>query len=96
MKKQQQIEAQIKKTKAAISGLGRMRPGSLSHQARARGQQYCQLSFSHEGKGHTEYVRPDHVAQVERELLNYRKFRELMREWVGQEIELSKLNRRQD
>ena len=96
MKKQQQIEEKIEKTKAAINGLGRMRPGSLSHQARARGQQYCQLSFSHNGKGHTEYVRPDHVAQVERELCTYRRFRELLREWIGQEIELSKLNRRQD
>jgi len=96
MKKQHQIEANIEKTKAAITGLGRMRPGSLSHQARARGQQYCQLSFSHDGKGHTEYVRPDHVAQVERELSTYRRFRELLREWIGQEIELSKLNRRQD
>ena len=96
MKKQQRIEAKIEKTKAAINGLGRMRPGSLSHQARARGQQYCQLSFSHDGKGHTEYVRPDHVAQVECELRNYRRFLELMREWIGQELELSKLNRRQD
>jgi hypothetical protein len=96
MKKQQQIEANIKKNKAAITGLGRMRPGSLSHQARARGQQYCQLSFSHDGKGHTEYVRPEHVAQVERELSTYRRFRELLREWIGQEIELSKLKRRQD
>ena len=96
MKKQQRIEAKIEKTKAAINALGRMRPGSLSHQARARGQQYCQLSFSHNGRGHTEYVRPDHVAQVERELRNYRRFLELMREWIGQEIELSKLNRRQD
>ena len=96
MKKQQRIEAKIEKTKAAITGLGRMRPGSLSHQARARGQHYCQLSFSHNGKGHTEYVRPDHVAQVERELRNYRSFRELMQEWIGQEIELSKLNRKQD
>ena len=94
MKKQQQIEANIKKAKAAINDLGRMRPGSLSHQARARGQQYCQLSFSHNGKGHTEYVRPDHVAQVERELRNYRQFRELMKEWIGLEIELSKITRR--
>jgi len=96
MKKQQKIEAEIKKTKAAIDGLGHMRPGSLSHQARARGQEYCQLSFSHSGKGHTEYVRADHVAQVERELHNYRRFQELLRGWIGLEIELSKLNRRQD
>jgi len=96
MKKQQQIEAEIQKTKAAINGLERMRPGSLSHQARARGHEYCQLSFSHSGKGHTEYVRPDHVAQVERELRNYRRFQELLRVWIGHEIELSKLKRRQD
>ncbi len=96
MKKQQQIEAKIKETKAAINGLGRMRPGSLSHQTRARGQQYCQLSFSYDSKGHTEYIRPEHEEQVKRELRNYRRFRELMREWIGREIELSKLLRRPD
>lgn len=96
MKKQEILEAEIKKTKAAINALGHMRPGSLSHQTRARGKQYCQLSFSHSGKGHTEYVRPEYVRQVERELNNYRRFQELLRGWIELEIELSKLNRRQD
>lgn len=93
MKKQERIEAKIQKIKTAIVALGRMRPGSLSRQTRARGQQYCQLSFSHNGKGHTEYVRPEHERQVEREIRSYKKFRELLREWISLELELSKLNR---
>lgn len=93
MKKQERIEAKIQNIKTAIVALGRMRPGSLSRQTRTRGQQYCQLSFSHNGKGHTEYVRPEHVVQIEREIRSYRKFRELLREWISLELELSKLNR---
>ena len=96
MKKQHKIEAEIKKKKAAINRLGHMRPGSLSQQTRARGQEYSQLSYSHSGRGHTEYVRPEHVGQIERELNNYRRLQELLKGWIGLEIELSKLKRREN
>jgi len=51
------------------------------------------LSYSHAGKGHTRYIRHADVAQVRRELLTYRKFRELTSRWIALEIELAKLQR---
>ena len=75
----------------SLAGLGRMHPGSLSAQKRARGGEYLQLSYSYLGKGHTRYVRPQEVAALERELETYRRFRELATRWVQLEIELSRL-----
>jgi len=90
---QAQIEAEISRIKKSLSGLGRMHPGSLSAQKRSRGEEYWQLSYSHAGKGHTRYIRHADVAQVRRELLTYRKFRELTSRWIALEIELAKLQR---
>ncbi|MEW6555351.1 MAG: DUF6788 family protein [Actinomycetota bacterium] len=90
---QAQIEAEIAQIKKGLSKLGRMHPGSLSRQKRSRGEEYWQLSYSHSGRGHTNYIRPADVAQVKRELKTYQRFRELTTRWVALEIELSKLRR---
>ena len=92
-KSQAEIEAEISRIKKSLSKLGRMHPGSLSRQKRVRGEEYWQLSYSHSGRGHTNYIRPGDVAQVRRELKTYRKFRELTSRWIALEIELAKLRR---
>ncbi len=92
-RRQTTIEAEINKTKKALRELGHMHPGSLSKQKRSRGGEYYQLSYSHRGKGHTMYVRPEDVPDVTRELKNYRTFRSLIRRWIELEIELAKLRR---
>ena len=71
-----------------------MRPGTLSRQSRARGGTYHHLSYTHAGKGHTEYVRAGDVEAIKRELANYRQFRELAERWIEAEIALSKEKRR--
>ena len=88
---QTELEKEIAAIKVSLVRLGRMHPGSLSAQKRTRGGEYHQLSYSYLGKGHTKYVRPEEVPSLERELENYRKFRELASRWVQLEIELSKL-----
>jgi len=88
---QTELEAEIAAIKVSLAGLGRMHPGSLSAQKRSRGGEYHQLSYSYLGKGHTRYVRPQEVPALERELENYRRFRELAARWVQLEIELSRL-----
>jgi hypothetical protein len=88
---QTELEAEIAAIKVRLAGLGRMHPGSLSAQKRARGGAYQQLSYSYLGKGHTRYVRPDEVPALEQELANYRRFRELASRWLQLEIELSRL-----
>jgi len=35
---------------------------------------FPQLSYSHAGKGHTKYVRPEDVPEVTQEIENYRRF----------------------
>lgn len=91
MNKAAAIERKIEKIKRDLAKLGDMRPGSLTVQTRSWGGEYCQLSYTHQGKGHTEYVPKKQRKQVERQIANYRKFRELTKEWVELGIESCKL-----
>ena len=91
MDKSKRIERRIAKIKQALADLGDMRPGSLSTQTRSWGGQYCQLSYTHLGKGHTQYIPQERVKEAKRQLANYRKFRDLTQEWVTLAIELCKL-----
>ena len=89
------IETEIANIKQILLELGHMHPGSLSQQKRSGVGVYHQLSYSHAGKGHTKYVRPEDVSEVRREIENYRRFRDLTRKWVDLEIELATLRRDQ-
>jgi len=91
MDKSKQIERRIAKIKQALAELGDMRPGSLSTQTRSWGGQYCQLSYTHLGKGHTQYIPQERVKEVKDQLANYRNFKDLTQEWVNLSIELCKL-----
>lgn len=91
MDKSKQIERRIAKIKQALANLGDMRPGSLSTQTRSWGGRYGQLSYTHLGKGHTQYIPQERIKAVKRQLANYRKFRDLTQEWVNLAIELCKL-----
>lgn len=91
MDRAKQIERRIEKIKQALAELGDMRPGSISTQTRAWGGKYHQLSYTHQGKGRTEYVPPGRVREVKRQLATYKKFKELANEWTALGIELCKL-----
>ena len=90
-KKITKLERRIKDIRAELMQLGDMRPGSLSTQCRSWGGQYCQLSYTHRGKGHTEYVQDEVKQQVEQQLQNYKKFRALTQEWIDKAIQLAKM-----
>ena len=81
-KKTVKIEQRIEAIKMELMELGDMRPGSLSTQTRSWGGQYCQLSYTHRGKGHTEYIQDDIREQTEQQLQNYKRFKALTLEWV--------------
>ncbi|MFH0878333.1 MAG: DUF6788 family protein [Lentisphaerota bacterium] len=91
MDKKQALERKIQRIKEELMEIGEMRPGSLSVQTRRWGGQYHQLSYTHQGKGHTEYVPDEKRKEVEQQIDNYRKFRELVKNWVNLGIELCKL-----
>ena len=92
-KRQVSIEKEIANIKKALVGLGEMHPGSLSQQSRAAGNTYYQLSYTHQGKGHTKYIRPKDVAEVTQQIKNYHRFRSLVTKWVELAIELARLER---
>jgi hypothetical protein len=91
MKEVKRLERRIAKIKEDLMKLGDMRPGSLSVQTRSWGGEYYQLSYTHRGKGRTEYVPKKRHKRVEGQIAVYKKFRDLTQEWVNLSIELCKL-----
>ena len=91
MDKKQALEREIQTIKEQLAELGDMRPGSLSVQTRSWGGEYYQLSYTHQGKGRTEYVSEEKRKEVEKQIANYKAFRELTKKWVSLGIELCKL-----
>jgi hypothetical protein len=102
----ERIEQQIRKIKEELVSLGPMRPGSLSRQYSVCGKPGCacadpdnpkkhgpfyQLSYAHQGKSSTRFVRPGYVPQIKKELAAYKRFRQLTQTWVGLELTLSQL-----
>lgn len=100
------IEVQIERVKAQLMKIGDMRPGSLSQQYSACQKPGCkcvdpikpqkhgpfyQLSYSHRGKSTTQFVRPQFVPQVRKQLAAYKKFKALTEKWVALALDLSKL-----
>ena len=86
----------IQRIKRELTALGSLRPGSISIQTRKWGGEYCQLSFTHRGKGHTQYVPPQRRKEVERQIANHRRLRELVQEWIDLEIELCKITDKEE
>lgn len=102
----QRIEQQIRKIKEELVKIGPMRPGTLSRQYSACQKPGCacinplkpkkhgpfyQLSYSHQGKSTTRFVRPAYVPQIKKELVAYKRFRKLTQSWVALELTLSQL-----
>ena len=100
------IEAQIEKVKAELLKIGEMRPGSLSQQYSSCQKPGCkcvdpvrpqkhgpfyQLSYSQRGKSSTQFVRPQFVPEVRKQLAAYKKFKALTEKWIALALELSKL-----
>ena len=89
-----QIERRIEEIKSLLSGIGEMRPGSLTQQFKDRENQtgsYYQLSYTLNNKSRTDYVSNDALEDVRQQVANYKHFKELCAEWVELGIEHSKL-----
>ena len=87
-----EIEKRIEKIKKELMTVGEMRPGSLTQQSRGgKIAVYYQLSYTHKMKGKTEYIRSEFVEDVAKEIAEYKRFRELIDEWISLAIERSKI-----
>ena len=78
-------DRQIQAIKGQLAALGPLRPGSLTRQYRQptrRQGAYYQISYTLRMRSHTDYVRPNEVAQLRHELAAYRRFKQLTARWV--------------
>lgn len=88
------IEQRIEWIKAQLTGIGDMRPGSLTRQYKnpeSRSGPYYQLSYTLERQSRTEYIRRESVADIRRQIGNYKRFKKLCAEWIALGIEHSRL-----
>jgi len=90
----QELETKMEKIRELITKIGHIHPGTLSTQTRSYGGEYYQLSFTHAGKGHTIYVRPDSVDEVREAVNNYKHLRNLINQWLSLEIEYAEIRRK--
>jgi hypothetical protein len=89
-----QIEKKIEKIKQQLVTIQQMRPGSLTRQYRKPKDKtgpYYQLSYTHKMKSRTEYVRSEFIDTIEEQISEYKRFRELIDQWVELSIEHSKM-----
>jgi len=93
-KRIQQIERTIDRIKEALTGIGAMRPGSLTRQYKEpqhKAGSYWQLSYTRQMKSRTEYVRKEQVAEFRPQIATHKRFRRLVDQWVDLSIEHSRL-----
>ena len=92
------LDRQIEGIRQAMAGLGPMRPGTLTRQYRNphnREGGFWQLSYTHQAKSHTEYVRENQVDIVREEVAEFRKFKKLAARWVELALRRSQTRSRQ-
>ncbi len=90
----QKNEAKIRSLLARIAKLGPMRPGALSVQYRnpmQRKSPFHQLSYTHKGRSRSEYVRPENLCAVRKEVGTYKKFRHLVMQLTELSLQTSRL-----
>lgn len=106
----QRWQQQIDQIKQDLLALGDMRPGSISEQYNVCGKPNCrckdprkpqkhgpyyQLSYTHLGKSTTEFVKREMLQEVQQQLANYARFKELTEQWVQLSLRIAKLKRTQ-
>ena len=105
----QTLETQIAAIKRELVALGELRPGSLSQQYNVCGSPGCrckaspprkhgpyyQLSYTHQGKSTTEFVKRQMLDEVQRQLANYARFKQLTEQWVELSVRIAKRKRAQ-
>ena len=88
------IDQRIAQIKRKLLKVGDMRPGSLTKQYRDPKNKkggYYQISYTYKMKSRTEYVRPQFIKQIAKQVKSYKYFKYLIEEWVELSLEKSKL-----
>ena len=90
----QRLQKRIQSVQRQLAQLGPLRPGCLSRQYRkpkAKSGAYYQLSYTYQMKSKTEYIPAALVPQIQQELAEYQRYRELTRQWIALSLEWSRL-----
>ena len=106
MNDEENIEKKIAKIKSELMEAGLFRAGALAEQYNVCGKAGCkckdkkhpqkhghyyQLSYYLRKKHKSAFVRDDYVKQIQTEIDNYRKAKDLFEEWTALNTELSNL-----
>ncbi len=106
MKTMNALEKEISDIKNKLMGLGDMHPGSLTKQYNICGNPTCQckdphnpkkhgpyyqISFVHNKKSTSRFVKTELLPETKRQIANYKKFKELVEKWKIAATELSRL-----
>ena len=101
-----ELQAKIERIKGEIAALGLLRPGSIYERENVCGRPGCQcgrkknpikhgpyhyLSYTFEGKSHTEFVRQGQLTRTREQIRNYEKRMRLVKELVQVSIQLARL-----
>jgi hypothetical protein len=89
-----QIKKTIEKIKQELQTIQQMRPGSLTrqyHNPKDKTGAYYQLSYTHKMRSRTEYVRPEYVEQLRKQINESKRFKELVEKWIELGIQHSKM-----
>jgi len=101
-----QLQEKIEAIKNKLMAIDDMRPGGLSKQYNVCGTPSCRckdpvkpkkhgpyfkLSYTLEGRSSTEFVKKQHVAQVKKQIENFRRFKLLTGQWVKLAWRLARL-----
>ena len=88
------IVKRIDAIKYEILHLGNLRPGSVTKQygdPKNKKQPFHQINYTFKGKFKTDYVKKTFVGEMEKQTLEYKKFKELIAEWMELGIKISKM-----
>jgi hypothetical protein len=103
-----QLQREIASLQKAIASLGPLRPGTLYSRYNVCGRPGCRcgraknpvkhgpyhyLSYTFQGKSHTEFVSERDLAKVQEQVGNYRTLRELVERLVECNIALARLRK---
>ena len=95
----ERTENRIRALLAGIGKLGAMRPGTLTVQYRNPAEKktpFHQLSYTHRGRSRSEYVRPESLPAVRREVESYKKFKTLVAAVIELSLEASRLRHKRE
>ena len=95
----ERTEKRIRGLLAGVAKLGAMRPGTLTVQYRNPAEKktpFHQLSYTHKGRSRSEYVRPESLAAVKREVQTYKRFKALVEALTELSLEASRLRHKRE